>query len=276
MRLRKALAAAVALAAFIAMGVVAGTAQDKTPGGPADIAFWNSVKDSKNPAEIRAYLEAFPEGTFAALARIRLESLEQRAAPSPPPPPPTPAPATGGSGLLDEATIREVQEKLYNLNYDIASINGRITDETRRAIRDWQTNTKRPVTGDLDTDQIAALRAARIPTTWGALAYAAKGASGTVWKRASRQEAERDAILECRNRGGSGCKVVTAADQGCGALGFYSGRVGSTQHWGAYASVRPTLAQAIENALSECRRQAKKPDACGVRITVCADGSHKQ
>ncbi|HSR81579.1 MAG TPA: hypothetical protein VLL28_12450 [Hyphomicrobiaceae bacterium] len=49
-----------------------------------------------------------------------------------------------------------------------------------------------------------------------------------------------------------------------------------TTHWGAYAIVRPTLGQAMDLALSEYQAQAKKPEACGIRLTFCADGSHKQ
>lgn len=40
-----------------------------------EIAFWDSVKDSKNPSELQAYLEAYPQGKFAALARIRIGAL---------------------------------------------------------------------------------------------------------------------------------------------------------------------------------------------------------
>lgn len=38
---------------------------------PADLAFWQSIQNSTDPAEYRAYLEAFPNGRFAALARLR-------------------------------------------------------------------------------------------------------------------------------------------------------------------------------------------------------------
>jgi hypothetical protein len=41
----------------------------------ADITFWTSVKDSLNPAELQAYLDAFPNGTFRALAEIRIARL---------------------------------------------------------------------------------------------------------------------------------------------------------------------------------------------------------
>lgn len=44
--------------------------------GPAEIAFWESVRDSKRAAELEAYLKAFPNGHFAPLARIRLNKLK--------------------------------------------------------------------------------------------------------------------------------------------------------------------------------------------------------
>jgi formylglycine-generating enzyme required for sulfatase activity len=36
-----------------------------------ELAFWESVRESKNPADYRAYLQAFPNGRFAPLARLR-------------------------------------------------------------------------------------------------------------------------------------------------------------------------------------------------------------
>ncbi len=42
--------------------------------GTLELAFWNTIKDSANPADFRAYLEAFPEGTFAPLARVRAQA----------------------------------------------------------------------------------------------------------------------------------------------------------------------------------------------------------
>lgn len=46
----------------------------------ADITFWNSVKDSADPDEFRAYLESFPDGRFAPLARVRIRKLSGAAA----------------------------------------------------------------------------------------------------------------------------------------------------------------------------------------------------
>jgi hypothetical protein len=40
-----------------------------------EIAFWNAVKDSKSPAILQTYLDRFPDGTFAGLARVLIEQL---------------------------------------------------------------------------------------------------------------------------------------------------------------------------------------------------------
>jgi len=41
-----------------------------------ELSFWESVRDSDKPQELEAYLKAYPDGTFAPLARLRLERLE--------------------------------------------------------------------------------------------------------------------------------------------------------------------------------------------------------
>lgn len=46
-----------------------------TPQKTEEVVFWESVKDSNSPDELRAYLKTFPNGVFAPLAKIRLEKL---------------------------------------------------------------------------------------------------------------------------------------------------------------------------------------------------------
>ncbi len=48
-------------------------------GGILERAFWDSVKDSSDAEELRAYLEAYPAGRFADLVRIRLRDFDQPA-----------------------------------------------------------------------------------------------------------------------------------------------------------------------------------------------------
>jgi adenylate cyclase len=40
-----------------------------------ELSFWESVRESDNPATVQAYLEKYPEGEFKALAEIRLVEL---------------------------------------------------------------------------------------------------------------------------------------------------------------------------------------------------------
>jgi formylglycine-generating enzyme required for sulfatase activity len=42
----------------------------------AEIAYWNSIKDSVNPANFHAYLDDYPQGRFRRLAENRLSELE--------------------------------------------------------------------------------------------------------------------------------------------------------------------------------------------------------
>jgi adenylate cyclase len=50
-----------------------------------ELAFWEAMKDSKDPAECEAYLEQYPSGAFTALAEARLQAvLQEQEAPAEP------------------------------------------------------------------------------------------------------------------------------------------------------------------------------------------------
>lgn len=69
-----------------------------------EVTFWESVRDSDDPAEIEAYLEAYPNGQFASLARIRLEKLKQSAPKSVP----SASPATDQAASSDQTPQGEL------------------------------------------------------------------------------------------------------------------------------------------------------------------------
>jgi hypothetical protein len=73
----------VVLAAATALFATASTAWAGDT-DPADLAFWQSIQSSTNPAEYQAYLDAFPAGKFAALAHIRVTTPPQPAVQSAP------------------------------------------------------------------------------------------------------------------------------------------------------------------------------------------------
>jgi formylglycine-generating enzyme required for sulfatase activity len=83
-----------------------------------ELSFWESIKDSEHVSDYEAYLQAYPNGRFAGLARARIERLRAAApkpaapetpaakTPAPTPPPsatPTPAPAPAQKPPVEQA-----------------------------------------------------------------------------------------------------------------------------------------------------------------------------
>lgn len=50
-----------------------------------ELTFWETIQDSIDPAEFEAYLEKYPNGTFAELARTRIDSFAEQERQPPPP-----------------------------------------------------------------------------------------------------------------------------------------------------------------------------------------------
>jgi hypothetical protein len=51
-----------------------------------ELEFWDAVKGSDDPTQLEAFIKAFPQGTFAGLARLRLKQLTERQIAAAPPP----------------------------------------------------------------------------------------------------------------------------------------------------------------------------------------------
>ena len=66
--------APISLTREVAVGEPA--AASSTADSTIELTFWNSVKDSDSAAVIGAYLEEYPDGVFAALAKVRIIELE--------------------------------------------------------------------------------------------------------------------------------------------------------------------------------------------------------
>ncbi|HZF36596.1 MAG TPA: caspase family protein [Candidatus Angelobacter sp.] len=86
-------------------------AQPQAPAADRELAFWESVKDSRAPADFQAYLDQYPGGTFAALARNRLAALQSQAAVTPTPTAPAPARQEGPVASLG-LTVAELRPDL--------------------------------------------------------------------------------------------------------------------------------------------------------------------
>ena len=72
---------ALCLALLLALAPAANAQTDRaTEELRAEMVFWESIRSSTDPADFGAYLEQYPKGRFAALARNRLAALTPAAA----------------------------------------------------------------------------------------------------------------------------------------------------------------------------------------------------
>ena len=92
---------------------------------PADLAFWTSLR-SDNPAELQAYLEAFPNGRFAELARIRLKAARAAFA--------VPLPSAAASQPSPPATAAVVQASVVPAKQSLRSVEPVIVDLDARGL----------------------------------------------------------------------------------------------------------------------------------------------
>jgi len=67
--------AALADARLKALREEGDTAPKESPVDAVELAYWDTMKESDNPEMFRAYLERYPEGAFAPLAKVRLDEL---------------------------------------------------------------------------------------------------------------------------------------------------------------------------------------------------------
>ena len=89
---------------FNATGRAASAGNGQAQSGPSadvsaqfELQFWKSVQDSSRAGDIQAYLDKYPNGVFAPLARSRIDALLGRSRVATAPAPEKAAPATAGA-----------------------------------------------------------------------------------------------------------------------------------------------------------------------------------
>lgn len=222
-----------------------------------DEIVWAGILNSQEREDFAFYLRQFPDGKHAAEAKARLDALAGPGTPTPPTTDPL-----DGTLITEAATIQEVQNRLFELNYEPGTQDGRLGDRTVQAIKDLQTDINLPPDGILTHGLVKRLRAAGSLKPWGAIVFApAKGKWGMAWGEESRSQALDSAQRSC---GGACDKALTFFKGWCGAFAH------ATEGWAL--SSRDGLEQAREQALSGCQAKAAN---CKVFAAVCADGAGK-
>ena len=173
----------------------------------AERLFWESVKDSDDPADLEAYRRRYPGGTYEALAVNRLERLK-RATEEPADQiiasaAQNPAEAADATGVrpdpetveaalsLSRADRRSIQAGLAALGFDPGPADGLFGRKTRAALSAWQAAKGEAVTGWLTAAEARVLKAA------GEDALRAEAeAERAAREAAARAEAERKAAAD--------------------------------------------------------------------------------
>ncbi len=139
--------------------------EDRGMSNDTERLFWESIRDSNNTADFEAYLQQFPSGVFAALARNRIAIIvgtEQSVAPpatvSPPPDRTETALALPPQPALSARERREVQRALRRLGLYDGAIDGLIGPGSRAGIVDFQRSIGAAGDGNLTDAQLVQLR----------------------------------------------------------------------------------------------------------------------
>jgi len=217
-----------------------------------EVTFWNSIKDSKDPQLFEAYLKRYPNGTFVDIARINLEQFKVAVAK-----PIDTAPGDRVS-ISDPGLLREVRDRLYELNFDPGSPDA---DGLKAAIREFEAQGKLAQTGEATQGLLTRLREVGGLKPWGAIVYDKSAAKwGMAWDQPSRKEAVASARSQC---GTTPCAAeVSFFGTACGAF------AASATSW-SMAS-RENIQDARQSALDGCGKSGK---VCRVVGASCADGT---
>ena len=140
--------------------------------------FWASVRGSVDRADLQAYLDRYPDGAYAVLARNRLKRLD--GATAPPAPQETVTPSSQETSPAHDAPLASlpppesvekalgltraqrvlVQRVLSASKFDTGPADGAFGPRTRAAIGKWQASRGEPVTRYLDAEAAKTLLSA--------------------------------------------------------------------------------------------------------------------
>jgi uncharacterized caspase-like protein len=153
------------------------------PNTDVELEFWRSVKDSKKPEELNAYLSSYPNGQFRSLALARIAELDPNSGTAADKSKDKDKDMTRNLTAVDPATFteessqvtedqigldrgqrRDVQRRLNGLGFD-TKVTGKFDDETRSVIKRWQAARGYPVSGYLNKLQHKALLSEIVATT---------------------------------------------------------------------------------------------------------------
>lgn len=224
-----------------------------------ELAFWDSIKNDKNPQLFQAYLNRYPKGIFADIATINLKQQKTAALQSAGVEQPNDKVELSDPGLL-----REVRERLYELNFDPGASDGPVGPPARQAVREFEQANKLASTGELTQGLLRRLRDISGLKPWGAIVYSK---TTDKWGMAWSQDTRKAAVASARASCGDASQCPTE-------ISFFGTECGVFAHSGSSWAIvaRANIQKAKDDALSDCGKRGK---ACRIIASVCADGAER-
>ena len=224
-----------------------------------ELAFWESIKNDKNPELFQAYLNRYPKGVFADIATLNLQQQKTAALESA-----TVEQPDDKVKLSDPASLHEVRARLYELNFDPGSFDGPMSAAAQQAVREFEQASKLASTGEATQGLLRRLREISGLKPWGSIVYSkASNKWGMAWSLDTRKAAVASARASCGDA--SRCSIeISFFGTECGVFAH------SESSWAMVA--RADIQKAKEDALSDCHRKGK---ACRIIASVCADGAQR-
>jgi hypothetical protein len=239
--------------------VVAPPPPPPAPEPNVEIVFWNTIKDQNNPLLFEAYLKRYPNGEFADIARINLQQQTATARQAAVVDHPNDKAAVSDPGLL-----REIRDRLFELNFDPGPRDGPLGEAARQAIREFEQQSSLTPTGAATEGLLRRLRELGGLKPWGAIVYSRNGGK---WGMSWAQDTRRVAVANARSSCGDASRCTVE-------ISFFGANCGAFAHSeSSFAIVsRDDIRKAKEAALADCGKRGK---TCRLIASVCADGAEK-
>jgi hypothetical protein len=166
--------------------------------------------------------------------------------------------------ITDPRLLREIRDRLYELNFNPGAFDGSFDGSARKAIREFESSNRLAQTGVPTHGLLRKLRESEGAKPWGAISYAKSSKKwGLSWSHGSRKEAVSSAREKC----GDAAQCVSE-------VSFFGTECGAFAHSGTSWSLmaRGEVQKARDAALADCRKRSK---SCTIIASVCADGSER-
>lgn len=186
---------------------------------------WRSAEELKTADAYQLYLDRYPAGDFADMARLKLAALPTKRSLGDTTSGAVPdgTPETENALNLDRSGWTEVQRKLRDAGHKV-SADGKIGEGTRKAIRAWQGAQKYASTGYLNEAQLGKLKATpAVASNDDDDEDDAKPVRRSVSRSASEGGSSRSSSSKSSNDAAGAAIMGTAIGIG---LGIAAGRIG--------------------------------------------------